>query len=320
MEISTHTKELTTAPVALFVFDRLGATRKTLEALLANTMARDTDLLVFSDGGRDKASWRRVERVRRLLRKVKAEAVGRGLLRSMEIVERPRNVFVEANIRMGVEQTLAGRDRVIALEDDIVTSPHFLRYMNEALELYKDVAEVVHVSGFTNLSLDRGRDFYFTPHMSGWGWATWRDRWQESFVAYGSRAEALEGMTARDCDAVQYGGVFPCLRSLDKSPIPWDVCWELAIYKRGGLCLTPSHTLVRNIGLGSGTHFRSCRLLQSYEYDRPPLARPIRLERVDKPEAEEATERLFAEAIKDWGIRYTPLGKALRRLYKRMRP
>ncbi len=307
------------APVAMFVFNRTDTVRKTMEALLANTLASDTHLYVFSDGGRDQRSWHEVNEVRRYLHEARERALRDGRLADMTIVERTENLYIERNITEGIEEVFAENDSIIVLEDDTVTSPFFLQYMNDALSLYADCAKVMHVSGFTNLSLTEGEDFYFTPHMSGWGWATWREKWVTHFHSFSSKAEALKGMTPKDMDAMQYGGVFPCLKSLDKKPIPWDICWEMAIYKAGGLCLTPARTLVRNVGLTAGTHFRSCSLLQSYEYDRAPLQRPVKLEKVDNPAANPEKERLFAQAITDWGIRYTPLGKAVRWMYKRVK-
>ena len=123
-------------------------------------------------------------------------------------------------------------------------------------------------------------------------------------------------MTEEDMNSMQYDGVFPCLKSLDKNPIPWDICWEIAIYKAGGLCLTPYHTLVRNIGLDSGTHFRGNRWLQRYEFDREPLNHAIVITH-QTAEKDEEKEQLFKLAIRDWGIRYTWLGKTLRFIYKK---
>ncbi len=306
----------------MFVYDRVDNTSQTLNALLANTLALDTDLYVFSDGGRDTRSWANVRAVRSLLHSVKAEAEANGLLHSMTIIERTENYYIERNIMEGVSMVFKEHDRIIVLEDDIVTGPYYLKYMNEAFEMYEPVPCVMHISGFTNLCLPEGvdgREFYFTPHMSGWGWGTWRDRWQKWFRNYANREEALEGLSEAEQDAMQYGGVFPCLRSLDRTPIPWDICWEIAIWRAKGLCLTPAQTMVRNVGLGKGTHFHSISILQSYEYDRPPLQRPLQLELVGNPEANPETERLFAEAITDWGIRYTPLGKVARRIYKRLK-
>lgn len=308
------------APVALFVYNRADNTQKTIEALLANTLAKETDLYVFSDGGKDEKSWQKVNEVRLLLHQVKSEVETTKALKSITIVERPENIYLERNITEGIAQVFKTHDRIIVLEDDICTSPYYLQYMNQAFDLYADIPQVMHIAGFTNLDLPiSDAPFYFTPHMSGWGWGTWRDRWQSHFVHYKTRAEALEGMSDNDIDAIQYGGVFPCLKSLDKHPIPWDICWEIAIKKAGGLCLTPGHTLVRNIGLQNGTHFRAFSILQHYEFDRQPLQQPLPLTRIGQPQKDPRIEALFAQAIRDWGIRYTLLGKVIRFFYKKLR-
>ena len=306
-----------TAPVALFVYNRLDNTQKTVEHLLANTLATDTELYVFSDGGKDPVSWQKVNEVRHYLHHLKEEVEQTKALKRITLVERPENIYLERNIIEGISQVFETHDRIIVLEDDICTSPYYLQYMNQAFDLYQDIPKVMHVAGFTNLSIQT-QPFYFTPHMSGWGWGTWRDRWQQHFVHYKTREQALQGMTEEDLSAIQYGGVFPCLRSLDKHPIPWDICWEIAIYKAGGLCLTPARTLVRNIGLSNGTHFRSSSLLQHYEYDREPLQTPLSLTCIEHPQKDPHIERLFAQAITDWGIRYTILGKIIRFIYKKI--
>jgi len=317
------------APVAMFVYNRVDNTSKTIEHLLRNTLAPDTDLYVFSDGGKDEKSWKLVNEVRTYLHKKKAEIETSHALKSMTIIERPENIYLERNITEGIAQVFESHDRIIVLEDDICTSPYYLQYMNDAFDMYADVPKVMHVAGFTNLDISTPSSsstpplgagglpsFYFTPHMSGWGWGTWRDCWQKHFVHFKSKEEALAGMTPSDENAMQYGGVFPCLKSLDKRPIPWDVCWEIAIYKAGGLCLTPAHTMVRNIGLKNGTHFKAFDILQYYEYDREPLNKPLKLIKINDPQKDERIERMFAEAITDWGIRYTPLGKFVRFFYK----
>lgn len=312
------------APVAVFVYNRLDNTRATLTHLCMNRLAEETDVYVFSDGGKDESSWRQVNAVRSYLHGFQEDVKKSGALKSLTLVERPENIYLERNIMEGIAAVFENHDRIIVLEDDICTSPYFLEYMNEALDTYEEQPKVMHISGFTNLDLTSndpvmtGRDIYFTPHMSGWGWSTWRDRWNGHFRHYDSRKEALKGMTVEDQVRMQYGGVFPCLKSLDKTPIPWDICWEIAIYKAGGLCLTPVHTMVRNIGLWNGTHFNSLRIFQRFEFDREPLQRKINMVKVSQPCENQQIERMFAEAIRDWGIRYTVLGKVVRFLYRKI--
>ena len=295
------------APVALFVYDNLERTRETVHDLLHNAWAKHTPLYIFSDGGRDNRSWTKVNRLREYLHTIS------GFL-SVEIIERPTNFYLERNIIDGIAHVFERHDRIIVVEDDVCTSPVFLYYMNDALRKYAHEKRVMHVSAFTNLSVPAYGETYFTPHMSGWGWGTWRDRWQEHFVHYASRSEALEGLTHKDLDRLQYGGAFPCLKSLDKDPIPWDICWEIAIYRAGGLCLSPTHTLVRNIGIGQGTHFKSSRLFGWYEYDRPVRTEAVTLPDIPIRPTEEI-EQAYARALRDHGMRYNLLGRAIRSIY-----
>lgn len=307
-----------TSPVALFVFNRADNTRRTLRALLANTLAPQTDLYVFSDGGRDDRSWTAVNEVRALLLTTAEEVARTQALRSMTIVERPVNFYLERNIIEGIAEVFRHHDTVIVLEDDIVTAPYFLQFMNDAFRLYRNDQSVMHVSGFTRIEPDTRETTYFTPFMAGWGWGTWRDRWEQHFRHYQSRAEALEGLTADDLCALEYGGIFPCLKHLDRQPIPWDLCWSIAIRRASGVCLYPTLTLVRNIGLDSGTHYGHLppwclRLIQRFEYDREPYTGSIALT-YRQPVADPAIEAQLRTALTDWGIRYTWFGRFLRRI------
>ena len=341
------------SPVALFVYNRSDNTRRTLQALMRNTLAPQTSLYVFSDGGKDEASWAAVREVRALLHEVKEEISRTHSLLNMTIVERPVNYYLERNIIEGIEEVFRHHETVIVLEDDIVTAPHFLQFMNEAFDTYRNEPRVMHVSGFTRLKPPQadacskhptpslqgraggGSSSYFTPFMAGWGWGTWRDRWQQHFVHFQSREEALEGMSPTQLEAIEYGGVFPCLKDLNRKPIPWDICWGLAIRRADGLCLYPSHTLVRNIGLDAGTHYRALdlhfslfsfhvslplsRLLQRYDYDRPPYEGAIALT-PQQPVVNPHIEAAMKEALTDWGIRYTWLGQIIRKVYKTFHP
>ncbi|NDV63728.1 hypothetical protein [Bacteroides sp. 224] len=297
----------TLAPVALFVYDRLQNTKKTIEHLQRNRLASESILYVFSDGGKDEKSWTAVNHVRQYLHSISG-------FKEIHLIERAENFYLERNIIEGISYVLSRHETIIVLEDDICTSPIYLDYINEALNKYKDEPKVMHISGFTNLDIPTFGDTYFTPHMSGWGWATWKGRWQ-LFTHYNSREEALAGMTTADLLKIEYGGAFSCLKSLNKNPIPWDICWEILIHKRKGLCLTPTHTLIKNIGIGSGTHFKSNRIFGWYDYDRPFRTQKVVLEDIPIEETPEI-EAMYAKALKDHGMKYNLFGKITRFFYK----
>ena len=236
------------APVALFVYARPDHTRRTLEALAANRLAVDTDLVVFADGPRGHADRAKVEDTRAIARSANG-------FRSVRVVERAGNLGLADNIVSGVCETLRAGERVIVLEDDIVTAPGFLQFMNASLERYRDVSEVWHVSGWNYPIEQEGlSDAFFYRAMNCWGWASWTDRWEHyrrdpaqierSFTPEMRRAFNLDG--AHDF----YSQIVDNLKGRRKT---WAIFWYATIFAQGGLCLNPAHSLVHNIGLdGTG--------------------------------------------------------------------
>ncbi len=303
------------APIALFTFDRLENLRKTIDCLKNNSLANESALYVFSDGGRDEKSWQKVNKVREWIKQ------NSQFMQHVTIVERKENVYLERNITEGISEVLALHDNVIVLEDDVLVGPYFLKYMNDALEYYKDEKKVMHISGFTNLDIPQKGDVYFTRHMAGWGWATWKDRWMNHFKHFASKEQALKDMTKDKIQMIEYNGNFPCLKSLDKNPIPWDICWEIAIYLSDGLCLSPTQTLVRNCGISGGTHFNGGgqNLFGHYEYDRPFITRALDVRKNLIEVDTEVEAKLNPQALKDYGFRYNTFGKIVRYIYKKLK-
>ena len=51
------------APIALFVYNRFGTTKKTVEALKKNYLASQSELFIFSDGAKNSGSIESVKKV-----------------------------------------------------------------------------------------------------------------------------------------------------------------------------------------------------------------------------------------------------------------
>ena len=160
-----------TAPILLFVYNRPAHTRQTLEALSRNTLAAASDLFVYSDAARSEADCAAVEEVRHIVREAKG-------FRQVHVTEREQNWGLARNIIDGVTTMVNRYGRVIVLEDDLVVAPHFLRFMNDALDIYADVPQVGHIQAcdFTNdPSLP---DTFLIKWTGSWGWGTWKRAWQ----------------------------------------------------------------------------------------------------------------------------------------------
>lgn len=239
-----------TAPIVLFVFARPDHTCHTLTALAANELAQESDLIVFADGARNDAEWAKVRKVRELVRGVHG-------FRSVTLIERMENYGLARNIIEGVTEVCSQRGRAIVMEDDIVTSPCFLKFMNQALDRYLNDKRVWHISGW-NYPIDvAGMDeAFFWRVMNCWGWATWADRWQHfhkspaDIVCRWSFAQRrrfnLDG--AHSFFSQVLGNYLGKNRT-------WAIFWYATLYERQGLCLNPAASYVTNSGCdGTGTH------------------------------------------------------------------
>src|SRR5258708_4555763 len=127
---------MTLAPIALFAYNRLAHTQQTVEALLRNDLASESEVCVFSDGPKSAADSAKVDSVRSYLQSLRG-------FRSLRVVKQPCNLGLAHSIIAGVSEICRSHGRVIAVEDDLVTSPYFLRFMNEALARYETDPEVI---------------------------------------------------------------------------------------------------------------------------------------------------------------------------------
>lgn len=162
------------APICLFVYNRLEETKKTIKALQNNFLAKESDLFVFSDGGKNKKDNEKVSKIREYLNNISG-------FKSINIFESNNNKGLASSVINGVSRVLENHNKIIVLEDDLVSSPNFLDFLNQSLEFYEKDNKIFSVSGYTlNLtSLTVKKDYYFGYRASSWGWGIWKDRWDK---------------------------------------------------------------------------------------------------------------------------------------------
>lgn len=238
------------APVAIFVYNRLENTKGVIEALQKNYLAKDTDVFVFSDGPKTEKNKKSVESVRGYLKTVTG-------FKSFTLIERKENYYIEKNIIEGVTEIVNKFGKIIVLEDDGVSAKNFLTFMNDALDFYQDKERVMHIATFTFIKMpkDFRKTFFWSySENTGGGWGTWKRAW-DKFVWFKNEQEALSVLTEEQKNRIQLGGIMKSLGFLKLNPIPWDICWNLAINRNDGLSVNSPRALIKNNGLFNGTHF-----------------------------------------------------------------
>lgn len=160
------------APICLFTYNRLIETKLTVEALQNNFLAAESELFIFSDGP-NKDNQHKVNSVREYINTITG-------FKRVTVFESKANEGLANSIIYGVTKIINQFGHVIVLEDDLVTTPNFLDFMNQSLNFYRTDDSVFSISGYTmNLKSLKtlSKDYYFGKRASSWGWATWKNEW-----------------------------------------------------------------------------------------------------------------------------------------------
>lgn len=238
-------------PIALFVYNRPMHTRQTVEALKKNELSISSDLYIFSDAAKSEIQVEAVREVRYYIRKIDG-------FNSVTIVERESNFGLASSIIDGVTSVVNKYGRIIVIEDDLITSPYFLEYMNRALEKFSNDEQVMQISGYMFPGETKTvEDSFFLPITTSWGWGTWQRAWKH-FDPDARGYEELKKYRSRR-QAFDLDGSYPYFKMLELQlhgkVDSWAIRWWLSVFLRNGLVLYPRHSLVDNIGFdGSGTH------------------------------------------------------------------
>lgn len=237
------------SPIALFVYNRLAHTILTMEALQKNRGASESILYIFSDGPKNFADEERVAAVRNYLKGIAGFA-------KVILVENNQNIGLARSITHGIDTVLSNNPSVIVLEDDLVTSPYFLQFMNDALNMYADNHLVASVQGYFPPVGSQIPDIFFLRYVGCWGWGTWGRAWQ----LFESDSERLLGeLNKKRLSRVFDVGGYPFTRMLERQIEgkldSWAIRWHTALFLADKLNLYPGISLVQNIGHdGSGVH------------------------------------------------------------------
>ena len=238
------------APIALFVYNRLSHTRLTVEALQRNKHAPESDLIVYSDAPKTADQREAVNEVRDYFKGLKG-------FKTVRLVERDENHGLMRSIISGVSDVVAEYGKIIVMEDDLVSSPYFLQYMNDALDFYVDEERVISIHGYCYPVSGRLPPTFFLRGADCWGWATWERGWA-LFSQDGPELlrQLLRNKLSKEFDL---DGAYPYTRMLRRQiegkNRSWAILWYASAFLLDKLTLYPGRSLICNIGNdNSGTH------------------------------------------------------------------
>ncbi|MBQ1582734.1 MAG: glycosyltransferase [Prevotella sp.] len=276
---------MTLAPILLFVYNRPLHVRRSIESLLANELAKDSELYIFSDAAKDETAQPNVNEVRQFIHSIKG-------FKEIHYVERTENWGLARNIIDGVTTLVNQYGRVIVLEDDLIVAPYFLQFMNDALETYKDEENVCHIQACDFTKDPILPDTFLIKWTGSWGWATWKRAWK-LFNPNGQ--ELLDELIRRKLTyRFDFNGKYGYTRML-RNQIKgknnsWAIRWNASLFLADKLSLNVGKSLIQNEGFdGSGTNCGSGNL-----YDSDLWTKPLPVVKIQPIVENEAARQAFS--------------------------
>lgn len=246
-----------TTPVAFIIFNRPETTARVFAEI---RKARPTKLFVICDGPRKNRpdDVEKVAATREIIRKIDWEC---------ELITKfsDKNLGCKIGPADGISWVFEQVEEAIILEDDCMPDQSFFQFCQEMLNRYSHDQRISMISGDNfQFGFRRNTDsYYFSKYCLTWGWATWRDRWINSYdvtLAKWPRIRNegwLPDMLGSVQDAKYWHDIFERVHS-QKLDTAWDYQWFFANLLEGRMSITPSVNLISNTGTGmDATHTKN---------------------------------------------------------------
>lgn len=253
------------APILLFVYNRLFHTQRLIESLRGNIEASKSDLFIYADAPANGERNQSVQDVRNYIHSLNG-------FRQINIIERTQHFGLANNVIDAVSSVLTYFDRVIVLEDDLIVSPYFLQFMNDALETYKNEPKVGHIQACEYTQNPKLPETFLIKFPGSWGWGTWSRAWKY-FNPNG--AELLKKIQDRHLSyAFDFNGSYKYTRMLRRQiegkNDSWAIRWNASLFLSDILSLNAGRSLVQNKGFdGTGTNCGAGGDFSSQLYTKP---------------------------------------------------
>jgi len=276
------------APIVIFSYNRRETIEKLIISLLKNKETKNSNLYIFQDNHKNIYDKNRVEDVKNYIRHING-------FKKKKIYYRSINFGLSKNIIEGIKLVFSKHNKAIFLEDDLIVSDQFLKFMNKCLNFYYKKKKIWHISGWNyDINIKNNKyDAFIIRNTNSWGWATWKDRWK-----YFSKdpEKIVKTWDSNNIAKFNLDNVYDFFLQIKKNYLrisdTWAIFWYATVFVNRGLCIYPKKSLVKNIGFGefaTNTKVKQFFFDNTIDYKKKNIMLPTKLNE----------NKLFLEAIKN---------------------
>jgi hypothetical protein len=231
--------------IGVFCYKRAAKLKASIEALLKNPECAQMDIIFFCDGHKGEKDLPGVLATREYINSLTG-------FRNIHKHFRERNVSTGPNFFAGINFLRENYDRFIVVEDDLVVTPNYVRYMLDALDFYNDEKSIFCISGFAFPLQKKGYQYDTIIHgrFCSYGWASWSDRVRKVIWDKEELQELLTTSPGFKSQLNKQG--FDLHRLLKKqlsgAISTWDIQMQVNVARHGLKVVYPVLSKAHNIG------------------------------------------------------------------------
>jgi hypothetical protein len=297
------------APILVSVYDRKKHLENCISSLKNNYYAKDTILYIVSDNANKEEDKKIITNIRNYIKTISG-------FKEVRYIFNETNLGSHKSAGNAREKILNEHDTIIRLEDDIIVSKYFLKYLNEGLEKYKNDRRIFSICAYTPNDLkipsNYNKDIYIWARHSGWGFATWKNRWHELDLELSEYANFIKDKKrVRRFNKIASSTMGILKADREGKIKAMDVRISFNMFLNDKYSIFPVKSLVRNTGFdGTGEHCGTNDKLLNEEIYQEEIKFPQKIE-IDK-RIFEARRKHHSSVKRDYII---PLIKSMPPLY-----
>jgi GT2 family glycosyltransferase len=231
--------------IGVFCYKRANKLKQCIDALLKNPECRDLEIIFFSDGYKGEKDKEGVLETRDYINSING-------FKNVIKHFREKNLSTGPNFMNGLAFIRENYDEFIIVEDDLIVSPNYIRYLMDALTFYKENKSVFCITGYVYpLKIDQyAYDTIVYKRFCSYGWAGWSNR-LENIIWNEQELQSLMNNTPgfkKRLNAEGYDLVRMLKKQISGKISTWDVQLQVHVSVNRLKVIYPALSKVNNIG------------------------------------------------------------------------
>jgi len=228
-----------------FVFNRPECVQNILPLHIKYSKDYNIDLIVVCDGPKTESD--------RYLQKELKSFLNTYHVHVKRIILNGINLGLKENIQTNLDKLSKEYNQLLVFEEDVFPTRQSYEFILRMLKIYALNDQILSINSYSPVNLLGSIKYFKHPVPHSWGWATWSDRW------IGYRSQNIDINLSRLPRGFDLFGAFPYRKMLkeniDGIISSWAIMFYYYSFTHGKSSITPTKTLIRNVGFGkTATH------------------------------------------------------------------